>query len=395
VDVAGAAEVGVRVLLVAPLCPEPADIGLKTHLAFLLRTLAAEHEVEVLGYSASEAEDRAWQRLAVGWGFRLRAVVRLRRGWGLAVERLRALGRGEPVGVAHYRGRESEAALAAALVNRPDRVIYFLYPTTQDGPLQVPSLLLPVDCYSLYYGRLARTDPHWWGRLKAGWLARRFARWEARTYPRFRAVVPVGEVDAAALRGLAPLARIHVLPVAAPAMRSRASEARARVRVLVGGAFWMPAVEADAIRFLASWPAGLAELVVWGRGGSEALRRAIVQAGGEYVEWVDDYESFLASGDIYVYPQRAAAGLQTKVQQAMSAGLAVVAVPEILEALGVDSDLAAWAVPPEAMAAAVSDLVADPARREATGAAARAHVARYFSPAVVRDQLRRLIEAEV
>ncbi len=382
-----------RVLFVAPQCPEPADIGLKTHLAFLLRTLAAEHEVEVIAYSASEAEELAWQRISVAWGFRLRAVIRLRRGWALAVERARAWGRGEPVGVAHYRGPEAEAALSEALAAQPDRVLYYLYPTTQAGPLQVPSLLLPVDCYSLYYGRLARTDPRWWGRLKAGWLARRFARWEARTYPRFTAVAPVGEADAAALRGLAPLARIHVLPVATAPMRRR--EAKARLRVLVAGAFWMPAVEADAIRLLAGWRPGPAELIVWGRGATEALRRAVAEAGGEYVEWVDDYESFLAMGDIYVYPQRAAAGLQTKVQQAMSAGLAVVAVPEILAALGVDSDLAALAVEPEGMAAAVRDLLADRERREATGEAARAHVARYFSPEVVRDQLRRLMEAEV
>jgi len=382
-----------RVLVVAPHCPEPADVGLKTHLAFVLRALAAEHAVDVVGFSASDDEDRHWRRIAAEWGFRLRAVVRLRRGRELAGERLRALGRGEPVGVAHYRGPEAERAVAEALAAKPERVIYYLYPTIQLGAMEVPSLLLPVDCYSLYYGRLAQTDPRWWGRLKAGWLARRFARWEARTYARFAAVAPVGEVDAAALRGLAPQANIQVLPVAAPAMRARRPQAR--VRVLVGGAFWMPAVEADTLRFLAGWQPGPAEVVVWGRGATEALRQATTRAGGQYVAWVDDYEAFLATGDIYVYPQRAAAGLQTKVQQAMGAGLAVVAVPEILDALGVDSDWAAVAVKPAGMAAAVRDLIADRERREATGAAAREHVRRHFSPAVVRDQLRRLVEAEV
>lgn len=165
-------------------------------------------------------------------------------------------------------------------------------------------------------------------------------------------------------------------------------------RVLVCGAFWMPAVEADTLRFLRGWKATAAELIVWGRGASEALRAATTAAGGRYVEWVDDYGAFLASGDIYVYPQRAAAGLQTKVQHAMGAGLAVVAVSEILEALGVDSDLAAVAVEPAGMVAATLDLAADRVRREAIGAAAREHVARHFAPEVVRAKLQQLM-AEV
>ena len=384
-----------RVLLVAPQCPEPADIGLKTHLGFLLRTLASEHSVDVVGFSASAEEDRNWQRVAGAWGFRLREVVRLRLGWELALERLRALLRGEPVGVAHYRGRQAGRAVATAVADAPEWVIYYHYPTLQAGPLEAPSLLLPVDCYSLYYGRLARTDPRWWGRLKAGWLARRFARWEARTYSRFTAVAPVGEVDAAALRELAPGANIQVLAVAAPPMPARSAPEMARpARVLVCGAFWMPAVEADTLRFLRGWKATAAELIVWGRGASEALRAATTAAGGRYVEWVDDYGAFLASGDIYVYPQRAAAGLQTKVQHAMGAGLAVVAVSEILEALGVDSDLAAVAVEPAGMVAATLDLAADRVRREAIGAAAREHVARHFAPEVVRAKLQQLM-AEV
>ncbi|MBY0468256.1 MAG: glycosyltransferase [Burkholderiaceae bacterium] len=379
-----------KVLVVAPLCPAPVDLGLKTHLAFVLETLAAEHTVEVVGFAATEAEERAWRQLAPAWGFRLRDVVRLRQGRGLAYERCRALLRGEPVGVAHYRGAAAEQAIAAGLAAGPDRVVYFLYPTV--GPTvcteRSRAVLLPVDCYSLYYGRLAKTEPRWWARRKAGWLARCFARWERR-YGEFGVVAPVGQVDALALRRLAPQARVEVLPVAAKPMRAR--ERGPGLRVLVAGAFWMPAVEADTVRLLASWRRGPEELLVWGRGASSRLRAAIAAAGGSYVEWVEDYEGFLASGDIYVYPQRAAAGLQTKVQQAMSAGLAVVAVPEILEALGVDSDLAAVSAAPDGMAAAVRDLLEDHARREATGQAAREHIARHFAPEVVRGQLRRLL----
>ena len=386
-----------RILLIAPHCPSPADMGIKTHLAFVLRSLAARHTVEVVGFFASASEQWEWRRIAGEWGFRLRELIPLRQGWGLAVERGRALGSGEPIGVAHYRGPQVSRALAKALATNPDWVIYDYYPTLEAQLLsrQIPSLLLPVDCYSLYYRRLSRSAPGWAGRWKAGWLSRRFARWEARVYPQLTAVAPVGQVDAAELRRLAPSANIQVLPVASPALPRH--KPGAIPRVLVGGAFWMPAVAADAIAFLRYWQTGHwqpapAELVVWGRGAPPALEAATVAAGGTYVDWVDDYDAFLASGDIYVYPQRAAAGLQTKVQQAMSAGLAVVAAPEILEALEVDSDWPAVAVQgAAAMAAATLDLVRDPRRREAIGAAAREHIGRHFSPDLVHATLNQLL----
>ena len=168
------------------------------------------------------------------------------------------------------------------------------------------------------------------------------------------------------------------------------------MRVLVVGAFWMPAVASDAVEFLRRWPAGGgAEVVVWGRGATDELRAAADSAGATYVDWVEDYDEFLAAGDIYVYPQRAAAGLQTKVQQAMSAGLAVVASPEILEALEVDSDWAALGVDGAAgMVAATLDLIADRPRRQATGEAAREHIARHFAPDSVRATLTEILTTE-
>jgi glycosyltransferase involved in cell wall biosynthesis len=379
-----------RILLVAPHCPVPADMGIKTHLGFVLRCLAKAHAVDVIGYAASARELDEWRRLESQWGFRLLDVVPLRTGWGLHVERLRAVLAGEPIGVAHYRGPRASQAFAGALAMVPDWVVFDYYPTLRITR-GIRSLLLPVDCYSLYYRRLARTAPAWFGRVKAAWLSRRFAHWEARVYPRLTAVAPVGQADAAELRRLAPAANIRVLPVAvASALAHQMSETP---RVLVGGAFWMPAVAADAVEFLKRWRCPEAELIVWGRGASAALRQATAAAGGTYVDWVENYDQFLASGDVYVYPQRAAAGLQTKVQQAMNTGLAVVAVPEILAALEVDSDLPAVAASSAAgLAQAAQDLVRDPRRRAAIGAAARQHIAAHFSPELVQRTLTQILE---
>jgi glycosyltransferase involved in cell wall biosynthesis len=53
-----------------------------------------------------------------------------------------------------------------------------------------------------------------------------------------------------------------------------------------------------------------------------------------YVAHVDDYLGFLRTFDIFAYPQRYGAGVQTKVQQAMAVGIPVVTRPAILSSLG-------------------------------------------------------------
>jgi glycosyltransferase involved in cell wall biosynthesis len=199
-------------------------------------------------------------------------------------------------------------------------------------------------------------------------------------------VAPVSEVDAAALRALGLGERVRVVPVAARlAVERRNGRGEGWPRVVVAGNFTIPSIAADARRFLAAWRGrdGV-ELVVWGRGAS-ALR----QEGAWAVEWVEDYAGFLASADVYVYPQRYAAGLQTKVQDAMRAGCAVVAASGTLLPLGVvDGREARCGASPEEMVAMAGELAREPERTRAMGRAARALMERRFGAEVVAAQLR-------
>jgi len=67
------------------------------------------------------------------------------------------------------------------------------------------------------------------------------------------------------------------------------------------------------------------KVTVLGKNPTAKLKRCIAEADGvEHVDYVKNYADFLDQDWVYVYPQRCATGLQTKVQQAMALGLPVV-----------------------------------------------------------------------
>jgi sugar transferase (PEP-CTERM/EpsH1 system associated) len=108
-----------------------------------------------------------------------------------------------------------------------------------------------------------------------------------------------------------------------------------------------------------------------GRKPTEAVRalagdRVIVTGA------VPDVRSWLAAADVVVAPLRIARGIQNKVLEAMAMARPVVASPAAFEGIEAepDRDLIV-AESAEAQAAAVTDLLADPARAATIGTAAR------------------------
>jgi len=121
-------------------------------------------------------------------------------------------------------------------------------------------------------------------------------------------------------------------------------------------------------------------LVIAGGGPLEGELReqaARLGLGGvvDFMGWVDDARRLLPDFDIFVLPSRWE-GMPIALLEARAAGLAAVAtdVGGAHEVIRDGRD--GWVVPPEdpvALAAALLDLVNDPARREEWGRAARAH----------------------
>jgi glycosyltransferase involved in cell wall biosynthesis len=80
------------------------------------------------------------------------------------------------------------------------------------------------------------------------------------------------------------------------------------------------------------------KVTVLGRTPRPELKQCIEEtAGVEHIDYVQDYADFLDQDWVYIYPQKAGSGLQTKMQQAMALGLPVVGYDVSFGGLSVES----------------------------------------------------------
>ncbi len=166
--------------------------------------------------------------------------------------------------------------------------------------------------------------------------------------------------------------------------------------VFTGSMGYRPNVEGVCWFVREVWPhlrAGVPQLTftIVGRDPARPVRRLARVAGVRVTGTVGDVRPFLASADVVVCPLHTARGVQNKVLEAMAMARPVVASPQALE--GIDCGIGAHALladTPDEWTDALLALLADRARRQSLGAAARAHVlAHYTWPA----RLRPLVDA--
>jgi glycosyltransferase involved in cell wall biosynthesis len=230
-------------------------------------------------------------------------------------------------------------------------------------------------------------------------LARSFDRMERRDYGIHDLIVTVAEADAASIRECysGTLAAIPV-PLARGVPPASAPKSGGPLRALLGGFFENEAIASDMKRFLAAWrvSGGVegVELCVWGRGAVRAgLAPFAAQAGARILEWVPRPQQLLDSASIYVYPQRFACGVQTKIQEAMAAGLCVIAGRDTLEPVGARDGIEAIRAegPEEAAASLERAAKRGLASLTSIGQNARALAAREFTVEAVSAKLAALL----
>jgi glycosyltransferase involved in cell wall biosynthesis len=151
------------------------------------------------------------------------------------------------------------------------------------------------------------------------------------------------------------------------------------------------------VRALAALP-GVSAVVV----GDGPERRAIEALAGrlgvqdrfEIVGWRDDARRYLGALDIFVLPSRFE-GFPLSIVEAMLAGTAVVAsdIGSIAEAV-VPGETGLLVPPddPEGLAAAIRELLDDPARRRTLSEAARSRARRHFTSSVMAARYQELYE---
>jgi len=123
-----------------------------------------------------------------------------------------------------------------------------------------------------------------------------------------------------------------------------------------------------------------ATFAIVGRSPTRAVRALAAVPGVRVTGAVPDVRPFLSAAAVAVAPLQIARGLQNKVLEAMAMARPVVATPAALEGLDVriGRDVLA-AEMPEAWRAALTDLLADPGRRDALGQRARRCVETHYT----------------
>jgi glycosyltransferase involved in cell wall biosynthesis len=220
--------------------------------------------------------------------------------------------------------------------------------------------------------------------------SRLVARAEARACTLADTVAAISEVDAVALRELAPAARITVLPAAYPAQRSAIkTRLEGSPPFLAFGSFDWHANRDGALWLLREvWPriralAPAAALHLAGPGSCSLTARAadgIIRHGQ-----VPDDSALCDPRSVFLVPVRAGSGVRLRLLTAWSEELPAVTTPLGGEGLvSSDGEGALLAATPEEFARAAVRLAADGELRQCVIAAGRRLIANH-SPARVAD----------
>ncbi len=313
---------------------------------------------------------------------------------------LRALVTGQPLQVGVTFSRAAQRKLVEATDSRvPDLVVAVHARAAAHVPpaLKARSLALLIDAYGLSYGTYA-------GRLPKPldvvyrMEQRRMERFERIVATEFARTAVVSELDQAYLRGL--VARpSSVVRLTLPVDIGFFAETKRRrtdspVFAFVGRLGYIP--NRDALRRLATqvWPAlrarwPNARLRVIGAGAGRSLRRLLRRPGIELAADVGDIRPHLEDVVALLVPMRLGGGVQTKILEAMAAGVPVISTSFGVRGIAARPDVEVLiAETPEDYRRQAERLVTGDRAAEDLAAAAKAWVQAHHAPQLfARDVL--------
>jgi glycosyltransferase involved in cell wall biosynthesis len=260
-----------------------------------------------------------------------------------------------------------------------------------DGP--APVVFFEHNVEYLIWKRLADVERQWWRRVLLNIEWRKVRRCEARACSHATMTIAVSDDDRARLQADAPAARTTTIPTGVDVAYFRPQQGPEIPSRLVfsGSMDWYP--NEDAVLFWAHemLPRVRREiptvsLTVVGRNPGPRVRALASEAGIHVTGTVADVRPYIAESSLYVVPLRVGGGTRLKIFEALAMGKPVLSTTVGAEGLGVTpGQHLVLADGPDAFSAAVVELLRDPARRAALGAAGRQLVEeRYAWPRVAR-----------
>jgi len=404
---------GVRPLRLAVLCPHFAPDTAPTGevITRIVVELAARgHELHVVTALPWYRE----HRIDDGWGGRL--VRRETTPWG-SITRVHPFPGGDKRNLvrraAGFAGFSALAGVRAAAGGRVDAVIAMSPPLTMGLTGWAAHLVrrgpLVFNVQDVFPDAAVRT-----GAITNRWIVAAARRLERASYHRAAAVTVLSDdLRANVAAKVRPRARgrVHVVPNFVDTTEIRPLERMTGYRRELGIGTEAVVMYAGNVGFSQSLELLVAAaralpgatFVINGdgsaRAGLEELARDVANVRFAGYQPKERLAEVLATGDVHVVPLRAGLGsvsVPSKTYSILAAGRPVVAaidldteVPRILRGSG--AGLAVAPDDPEALTAALAQLVDDPARRAAMGAAGRAWVEAAASPAAVAEAYEALV----
>jgi polysaccharide biosynthesis protein PslH len=223
-------------------------------------------------------------------------------------------------------------------------VQYLDLPALSDTPVIVD--LVDVDSQKFFdYAEHARGLKKWLYKLEG----RRLRRLECTLPGRAKAITLVSEAEADVYRSFCPNDRTIAIPngVDLDYFRPTPHEGRPGRCIFVGAMDYQPNIEGIVWFCEQVWPQVIAArpgatFAIVGRNPAPAVRRLAGLAGVEVTGSVPDVRPHLAAAQIAVIPIHIARGIQNKVLEAMAMAKPVIASPQALEGLAVESEIHAF-----------------------------------------------------
>jgi polysaccharide biosynthesis protein PslH len=247
---------------------------------------------------------------------------------------------------------------------------------------------------SVLHWRLARSPGRLLVRLPAAVVSRTSERLERKFLPRAAQVWACSDTDAEQFRAAYGLPAVRVIPNAVDTEAFVPSGDGHSALIVFTGSFWYAPNECAAGALIALSRRLRAQgidhrLLLVGRAPTPTmLRQARTNPNIVITGAVDDVRPYLARASIFAAPLQAGSGTKLKLLQAMAAGKAVITTPIGAEGLRLTPGVQALvANDRDEFERGVVSLLGSPYQRAQLGAAARAHVLRYFSLAVIEREL--------
>jgi len=376
-----------RVAVVTPYLPWPADTGGKLRSYYLLRGLAQRADVDL--YTVCYGIPPAVDALAA---FCRRVEVAVLTPPAVRLRQLRLLTQRLPRSVTYFQTEQSLATIRQKLAGPydllvADEISMAPYVLGLPGHAQTAKVIMRQKIDYLHYAEVAASRP--WNEDKVlDWVeARRLKRFEYTMMPHFQGAVVCSQDDATVAADQGPQLALDILVNGADTdyftpMRQPDPEP---TLLLVGTMHYYPNIDATLHFFQTMYPAlrqaqpNLKVLIV-GHLPPPEIQALGALPGVTVTGSVPDVRPYLARSWLSTVPLRLGGGTRLKIVEALASGLPVVSTTIGAQGLEqVDRDILAIADTPEAFVATTLHLLNDAAERQRRSQCGRAVIERHYS----------------